>query len=123
MRVLDASRQDFVANVSHELKTPITSVKVLADSLLAQEDVPAELYREFMVDIAEEIEREDKIINDLLSMVKMDRTVATMNISVVDVNALTEIILKRLRPIARKRDIEVVFESRRAVTAEADEVN
>lgn len=122
MKVVDASRQEFVANVSHELKTPITSVKVLADSLLAQQDVPAELYREFMVDIAEEIEREDKIINDLLSMVKMDRTVATMNISVVDVNALTEIILKRLRPIARKRDIEVVFESRRAVTAEADEV-
>lgn len=119
---MDASRQEFVANVSHELKTPITSVKVLADSLLAQEDAPAELYREFMVDITEEIEREDKIINDLLSMVKMDRTVATMNISVVDINALTEIILRRLRPIARKRDIEVVFESRRTVTAEADEV-
>ena len=122
MKVLDASRQEFVANVSHELKTPITSVKVLADSLLAQEDAPAELYREFMVDITEEIEREDKIINDLLSMVKMDRTVAAMNVSVVDVNALTEIILKRLRPIARKRDIELVFESKRAVTAEADEV-
>lgn len=123
MKVVDTSRQEFVANVSHELKTPITSVKVLADSLLAQGDnVPAELYREFMVDIAEEIEREDKIINDLLSMVKMDRTVATMNVTVVDVNALTELILKRLRPIARKRDIEVVFESKRAVTAEADEV-
>lgn len=122
MRVLDTSRQEFVANVSHELKTPITSVKVLADSLLAQENVPAELYREFMLDIAEEIEREDKIINDLLSMVKMDKAVAMMNISVVDINALTEIVLKRLRPIARKRDIEVVFESKRAVTAEADEV-
>lgn len=122
MKVLDTSRQEFVSNVSHELKTPITSVKVLADSLLAQEDVPAELYREFMVDIAEEIEREDKIINDLLSMVKMDRKVASMNISVVDINGLTEIILKRLRPIARKRDIEVVFESNRAVTAEVDEV-
>lgn len=122
MRVLDTSRQEFVANVSHELKTPITSVKVLADSLLAQENVPAELYKEFMLDIAEEIEREDKIINDLLSMVKMDKAVAMMNISVVDVNALTEIVLKRLRPIARKRDIEVVFESKRAVTAEADEV-
>ncbi len=122
MKALDTSRQEFVSNVSHELKTPITSVKVLADSLLAQEDVPAELYREFMVDIAEEIDREDKIINDLLSMVKMDRKVASMNISVVDINALTEIILKRLRPIARKRDIEVVFESNRAVTAEVDEV-
>lgn len=122
MKVLDTSRQEFVSNVSHELKTPITSVKVLADSLLAQENVPAELYREFMVDIAQEIDREDKIINDLLSLVKMDKTVASVNISVVDINALTEIILKRLRPIARKRDIEVVFESKRAVTAEVDEV-
>ncbi len=122
MKVLDTSRQEFVSNVSHELKTPITSVKVLADSLLAQEDVPAELYREFMVDIAEEIDREDKIINDLLSMVKMEKNVATMNVSVVDINALTEIILKRLRPIARKRDIELVFESNRAVTAAVDEV-
>lgn len=122
MKTLDTSRQEFVSNVSHELKTPITSVKVLADSLLAQEDVPAELYREFMVDIAAEIDREDKIINDLLSMVKMDKKAASMNISVVDINALTEIILKRLRPIARKRDIEVIFESNRAVTAEVDEV-
>ena len=122
MKVLDASRQEFVSNVSHELKTPITSVKVLADSLLAQEDVPAELYREFLVDIAAEIDREDKIINDLLSLVKMDKTVSAMNITVVDINALTEIILKRLRPIARKRDVEVIFESKRPVTAEVDEV-
>lgn len=122
MKVLDTSRQEFVSNVSHELKTPITSMKVLADSLLMQENVPAELYREFLVDIAEEVDREDKIINDLLSLVKMDKTVASMNISVVDMNALTEVILKRLRPIARKRDVEVVFESKRAVTAEIDEV-
>ena len=53
MKALDDSRKEFVANVSHELKTPITSVKVLADSLLAQQDAPAELYREFMKDIAE----------------------------------------------------------------------
>lgn len=122
MKVLDTSRQEFVSNVSHELKTPITSMKVLADSLLAQQEVPAELYREFLVDIAAEIDREDKIINDLLSLVKMDKTVSALNISVVDINALTEIILKRLRPIARKRDIEVVFESKRPVIAEVDEV-
>ena len=40
-----------MANVSHELKTPMTSIKVLADSLLSQNDVPAELYREFMEDM------------------------------------------------------------------------
>lgn len=122
MKRLDDSRQEFVANVSHELKTPITSVKVLADSLRDQGDVPVELYKEFMEDIAEEIDRENKIINDLLALVKMDKTAADLNISVVDINELTEIILKRLRPIARKRDIEVVFESIRQVTAEIDEV-
>lgn len=122
MKIVDNSRQEFVANVSHELKTPITSMKVLADSLLGQQDVPVQLYREFLVDIAEEIDREDKTINDLLALVKMDKTAAKLNISVVNMNNLAEIILKRLRPIARKNDIEVNLVSAREVLAEVDEV-
>ncbi len=43
-KVLDASREEFVANVSHELKTPLTSMKVLADSLLMQPDAPTEIF-------------------------------------------------------------------------------
>lgn len=121
-KVLDDSRQEFVSNVSHELKTPITSMKVLADSLLAQEEVPNELYREFMEDIAAEIDREDKIINDLLSLVKMDKKVATLQIESRDINSLVEQILKRLRPIAVKSNIEIIYESIRQVTAEIDEV-
>jgi len=122
MRVLDESRQEFVSNVSHELKTPITSMKVLADSLIAQEDVPVELYKEFMTDIADEIDRENKIINDLLSLVKMDKTAADLNIESVNINELIELILKRLRPIAGQKDIDVIYESVREVTAEVDEV-
>ncbi len=122
MKVLDESRQEFVSNVSHELKTPITSMKVLADSLIAQEDVPVELYKEFMTDIADEIERENKVINDLLSLVKMDKTAANLNIELIDINALCELILKRLRPIAKQRDIDVILESKREVSAEVDEV-
>lgn len=122
MKTIDDSRQDFVANVSHELKTPITSVKVLADSLLAQKDVPAELYHEFMVDIAEEVERENKIINNLLALVKMDKPAAELNISVVNINTLAETILKRIRPIARKKNVEVTLISKREILAEVDEV-
>ena len=122
MKVLDESRQEFVSNVSHELKTPITSMKVLADSLIAQENVPVELYQEFMVDIAEEIERENEIINDLLSLVKMDKTSADMNIENISLNELIELILKRLRPIAKQRHIDVLYESIREVNAEVDEV-
>ncbi len=51
VRTLDESRQEFVSNVSHELKTPLTSMKVLADSLVGQENMPVELYQEFMQDI------------------------------------------------------------------------
>ena len=120
MKVLDDSRQEFVSNVSHELKTPITSMKVLADSLLAQEDVPNEVYREFMTDIGAEIDREDKIINDLLALVKMDKKASGLTITSVDVVNLTEIVLKRLRPIARKHNIELTLESKRAITAEID---
>ena len=122
MRLIDNSRQEFVSNVSHELKTPLTSMKVLADSLLGQEDVPVELYKDFMGDIAEEIERENKIINDLLSLVKMDKSAGGLNITVVNVNDLLETIMKRLRPIAEKQNIELVLESFRPVSAEIDEV-
>ena len=122
MKMLDTSRQEFVSNVSHELRTPITSMKVLADSLISQKDAPIELYQEFMTDIAAEIDREDKIITELLSLVKMDRTAADLNISEVDIDALVELIMRRLRPIAQKRDVEVVYESVRPVTAAVDEV-
>ena len=122
LQTLENSRQEFVSNVSHELKTPITSIKVLADSLIAQEDAPAELYREFMVDITDELERENKIINDLLALVKLDKKASELNVTNTSINDLLEIILKRLRPLAAKRNIEIVFESFRPVNAEIDEV-
>ena len=119
---LEDARQEFVSNVSHELKTPITSVKVLAESLIEQENVPVELYQEFMVDINEELERMNKIINDLLSLVKMDKNASEVTIIEVNINEFLESILKQLQPIADKRNIEIIFESVRPVMAQVDEV-
>ncbi|WP_337424800.1 ATP-binding protein, partial [Alitiscatomonas sp.] len=110
------------SNVSHELKTPITSIRVLADSLMSMDEVPKELYQEFMGDISDEIDRESKIIDDLLTLVRMDKSSAEINITQTNINALVEMILKRLRPIARRRNIELIFESIREVTADIDEV-
>lgn len=122
LREVDESRQEFVSNVSHELKTPITSIRVLADSLMGMKDAPVDLYREFMEDISNEIDRETQIINDLLALVKMDKSNAELNISLTDVNILVEQILKRLRPIANKENIELILKSIREVSAEIDEV-
>ena len=122
MQALDASRDEFVSNVSHELKTPITSMKVLADTLLMQEEADPSMVREFLTDISEEIDREDHIINDLLSLVKLDLTTDNLNIRTVNVGDMTEIVLKRLRPIARTHNIELTLESNRKIEAEVDEV-
>ena len=100
----------------------MAAIKVLADSLLSQQDAPAELYREFLVDIASEIDRENRIITDLLALVKMEKKAQELNIVSLNVNDLVELILKRLRPLARKKDVEMVFESMRLVVAEVDEV-
>lgn len=119
---LENSRQEFVSNVSHELKTPITSMKILADSLVMQENVPAEIYEEFMEDIVHEIDRENQIINDLLTLVKMDKTQASLNIAPTNINELLEMLLKRISPIAEKRNITIRLETLRQVVAEVDEV-
>lgn len=123
LKEVDQSRQEFVSNVSHELKTPITSIRVLADSLMGMEDVPVELYREFMTDISDEIDRENQIIDDLLTLVKMDKSAdSQMNIEQVNINAELEMVLKRLRPIAKRGNVELVLESIREVTADVDRV-
>ena len=123
LKAVDQSRQEFVSNVSHELKTPITSIRVLADSLMSMEEVPVELYREFMADISDEVDRENQIISDLLTLVKMDKSAQSqMNIMQVNINEELELILKRLRPIAKRSNVELIFESIREVTADVDRV-
>lgn len=122
MKVLDESRQEFVSNVSHELKTPMTSMKVLADSLVGQENVPEELYQEFLQDITVEIDRENKIITDLLSLVKLDKKVSDLKMEHLNINDLLETILKRLRPIADGRNIDLILDSFRPVEADVDEL-
>ena len=122
VKKIDQARQEFVSNVSHELKTPITSMKVLAESIMGMEEVPPELYKEFMTDISSELERMNNIINDLLTVVKTEKSVSTSVVTAVNINEFIEGILKTLRPIAAERNIELVYETFRPITAEIDEV-
>ena len=85
---LEDSRQEFVSNVSHELKTPMTSMKVLAESLIGQQGVPEELYQEFLTDIVNELDRENAIISDLLTLVKLDSTGFRLHKKEMDLHAV-----------------------------------
>ena len=121
MNALDASRQEFVSNVSHELKTPMASMKVLADVLMSQEHAPEEMYREFLQDICHEIDRENNIIQELLTLVRMDRTDIALKVEPVNINDAAEQVMKWVRPIADENDIQLVLEHKAQVIAEVDE--
>ncbi len=122
LQKIDASRQEFVANVSHELKTPLSSMKVLIESLLFQENVPEDMYKEFLTDTNSEIDRLTEIINSLLVLVKLDRKVVPINAEMINMNELIFGIIKRLKPLASKRNIEVAYDEEKDVIAEVDKV-
>lgn len=108
---LDQTRNQFVSNASHELKTPLTSMKILLESLIYQPDMPQELRNEFMQDMNQEIDRLTGIITDLLTLSKMDNHAMKINTEMVDMSALTEETVRLLQPMAEKRGQQLLGET------------
>lgn len=121
LEAIESNRKQFVANVSHELKTPLSSVKVLAESLLHQPDAPIEIYQEFLADINQEVDRETKIINDLLTLVTLDKEENSLVLKDVVINQMIDNVINRLKPLADIKNIQIHFESYEVVIAEIDE--
>lgn len=120
---IETSRQEFVSNVSHELKTPLSSIKVLSDSILIQDPdtVPKEMYVEFLRDINSEVDRMTDIINDLLTLVRMNRQEVALNPIEVDITDMLGDIIKRLEPIAENKNISLIYNRVKDVKAEVEE--
>ncbi|MCL2665664.1 MAG: cell wall metabolism sensor histidine kinase WalK, partial [Defluviitaleaceae bacterium] len=118
---VEKTREEFVSNVSHELKTPLSSIKVLSDSILIRDEIPIETYREFLEDITQEVDRMTMIVNDLLTLVKIDQREYGLTIKPTDLNVLVEDVLKRLSPLAEQKKIALMFyEENRKAVIEAD---
>jgi two-component system sensor histidine kinase SenX3 len=94
---VDNVRRDFVANVSHELKTPIGALELLAETLVAEED-PA-VARPLVERLAKEAERLGRIVDDLLDL-SLIETQDAVNTEVLPVDALVDEAVDRLRPSA-----------------------
>lgn len=82
LRRLEEVRQDFVANVSHELKTPITSIKGFVETLLDDPDPAPENTRRFLQIIEKQANRLDAIIEDLLSLSRLEQTKGTISLKI-----------------------------------------
>lgn len=117
---IDTSRQEFVSNVSHELKTPLSSIKVLSDALLLQKDAPLDMYKEFLQDINSEIDRMTEIVNNLLALVKLDNKTVNLNIEETSLNMILDELIKRLQPLAEQKNINLIYEPQKNITIDAD---
>lgn len=98
-------RRQFVSDASHELKTPLASIKLLSDSIL-QNEMDAETQREFIGDIGREADRLGRLSQKLLMLTRLDNAVSEER-EVIDAAAVVEKVLRMLRPLARLRNIRV----------------
>jgi len=117
---IDEQRSQFVSDASHELKTPLASMKILVESMLYQDDVPDEVYKEFLGDINGEIDRLSNLITDLLLLSKMDNDTSLVQLEKVNLSELTEKCFRALMPLAEKKRIELLITATEGVETEGD---
>lgn len=118
---LEKMRSDFVANVSHELKTPVTSVKGFAETLLGGEVNDEATAKSFLEIIYNESERLDRLIRELLHLSRIENKVTPLNLSSVDLIALIHSITKTLSKSISEKSLEVTLPlSTEEVTIEGD---
>jgi len=108
---LERQRVQFVSDASHELKTPLSSIKLMADSIIQTPDISVEYVKEFMEDMNNEVDRLNRIVNKLLYITKMDarKSDDDKHFELVSLNDVMQGIEKNLQPIAKKSDITLVF--------------
>ncbi|MDL2236665.1 HAMP domain-containing histidine kinase [Christensenellaceae bacterium OttesenSCG-928-K19] len=117
---VDRQRSEFVSDASHELKTPLASMKILVESLLYQDHVEEPVYKEFLSDINGEIDRLNGLITDLLLLSKMDNDILSINVEWVSLRDIVNKCAHSLEPIAEKKEITVDVQVADEVSIECD---
>lgn len=104
---LNNTRNEFVSNASHELKTPLSTIKILVETLLYQDPMDPGMTREFMGDINREIDRMNLLVSDLLSLVRIDSGGLQLNLADVSLAVIVNDTVRRIQHFAQDRSISV----------------
>ena len=107
LQMLDTSRNQFVSNASHELKTPLATMKILLENIIYQPEMDAEMRTEFLTDINKEIDRLNSIISDLLTLVSMDSKAMRLNRTTFSLAQVITDTAHRLQPVAESHHQEL----------------
>ena len=106
LRETDEIRRRFVADASHELKTPLASIRLLSDSILQNEDIERATVQEFISDIGTEAERLSRTTEKLMTLGRLDSHMPVEN-SVVDMREVVVVSLRMLRPLAQSGGVTI----------------
>ena len=117
---MDQKRSEFVSNASHELKTPLSSMKILIESLLYQDGVGEKIYKEFLGDINNEIDRLSEVITGLLTLARTDSETEALNLDKILLSELVFKSVTALKPIANEKGIALHYTVNNDLEIECD---
>lgn len=120
LRRLEVVRRDFVANASHELKTPLTVIRGYAETLLGEGDVPAEVQRQFIETIRLNADRLQRIVDDLLDLSRLESGAWKPDLDELDVAGIARDAWEGLRHRAEAKEIAFAVESGSDIAVLAD---
>lgn len=120
-RRLERMRSEFVANVSHELKTPIAAVKGFSETLLAGAVKDEETAMSFLQIIYDESERLNRLIGDILELSKIESRRAALILTPVELNEFIRHTIQILDVSAEQKNISVIFNDNEELYIEGDE--
>ncbi len=109
VETLEKQKDSFIYDISHELRTPLSTMKILSQSISDSHNNDVEIYKEFFNDIVSELDRMNNIISDMMASVDLDPNNYIIKLRLSYLNYLCESIIKRLQPIAFKKNIIIEF--------------
>jgi two-component system phosphate regulon sensor histidine kinase PhoR len=105
--IMDKMRQEFIANASHELRTPVTSVKVLLENLVEGAKDDPEVADEFLNDALREIDRMHELVNDLLDLAALESGRNQLQLTQFEVQKVLKDAVETVAPQAKQRDVQL----------------
>lgn len=119
LSLLEEKRRKFVSDASHELKTPMAGIKLICDSLVAAEDPDPDMVKEFLTDMSYEVDRLTRVVERLLVLTKLDSGGNSMRLEETDIRSLVGHVVRKLQPIADKKNITIYTDYHEALFAPA----
>lgn len=110
LETLDERRKKFVSDASHELKTPLATIKLICDSLVTQEEPDMQVVKEFLGDLSDEVDRLTRVIERLLALTKLDSGNTTAKFESVDIVVMLGTIVRKLTATADAKEIVLYAE-------------